>query len=186
MVAPERYFEGLEQDRGFGWLDSGQVRALSDVRAALNRAAPRCVVPAETCGSISDWVELSLEIPHAREPETRIEPHFGDGYLILRWPGGMAVGGWDWRPELAGVVEAMLAGRNRQTVVRVLGHAVCVETEVWDPGGNMSIVESPRLTRLKGAILRPLAAGRERRRSISFDRVTAIEPERQLAPPSPG
>jgi hypothetical protein len=178
MAAPEKYFEGLEQDRGFGWLDSGQLRALSGVRAALSRVAPRCVVPAETSGSISDWVELSLEIPHAREPGTRIELHFGDGYLVLSWPGGMVTGGWDWRPELAGAVEAMLSGRNRQTVVRVLGHAVPVETEIWDLRGNVRVVDAPRLTRLKGALLRPLATGRERRRSISFDRVPAIESER--------
>jgi hypothetical protein len=178
MATPEKYFEGLEQDRAFGWLDSGQLRALSDIRAALSRVAPRYVVPAETTGSISDWVELSLEIPHAREPRTRIELHFGDGYLIVRWPGGMAVGGWDWRPELAGAIEAMLAGRNRQTVVRVIGHAVRVENKIWDPRGNVSIMESPRLTRLKGALLRPLATGRERRRSIPFDRVPAIESER--------
>jgi hypothetical protein len=174
MAEPESYFAGLEQDRGFPWHDPGQLRALSDIRAVLTRAAPRCVVPAETSGSISDWVELSLVIPHAREPGIRIELHFGDGYLVLAWPGGKATGGWDWRPELADPVEAMLSGRNRQTVFPVLGYAVAVETEICDQRGNMRVVESPRLTRLKAALVRPSATTRERR-SISFGRVPAIE-----------
>jgi hypothetical protein len=177
MPKPGRYFAGLEEDRGFQWLDPGQLRALSDFRTALTRIAPRYVVPAETSGSISDWAELSLVIPHEREPWIRIELQFGDGYLLLSWPGGKATGDWDWRPELAGAVEAMLSGRNRQTVFRVLRYAVAHKTETWDEHGNRQVVEAPRLTRLKGALLRPLATSRERR-SISFDRVPAIESER--------
>jgi hypothetical protein len=176
MADSERYFADLERDGAFQWLDPGQLRAVSEIRAALVQEAPRWVRPAYTRASISDWVELSLVIPHAREPRTRIELHFGDGYLILSWPGGKATGDWDWRPELAGVVHALLSGRNRQTIFRVLGYAVAVETEIWEDRASVRVLEPPRLTRLKEAPVRPLATSRERR-SISFDRVRAIEPE---------
>ena len=95
------------------------------------------------------------------------------GILVLMWPGGRATGGWDWLPEWAALVEAILSGRNRRTVYRALGRAAVVETEFWDERGVRRVVRSPRLTRLQAVLLRPFAS--RSRRSVSFDRVPAVE-----------
>ena len=169
MTDPADFFAGLASDPRAEWLDEEQRRALADIRAALARAEPRCMGPEQA--SISDWHELELVIPHASTPHVRIELSFGDGYLALLWPGGREQEAWEWKPELASVVEALLSGRNRQYVYRCFGRVLAVDTEIWDEAGTRR-----RLTRglaLLGRILRPFASRTER--SLSFDRKRAFE-----------
>lgn len=156
-------------------LDRDQQRALDDIRAALERVRPRYVRPEDTHGSFSDYYELELVIRHAEDPEVQIELHFGDGYLSLRWPGGWEHDGWEWRPYLAGVIEALLSGRNRQTLHTRLGRVIAVETEIWDETGRRKRLRVHRRWRELRVALLPIPIGRQRR-SISFDRAPAVGP----------
>jgi hypothetical protein len=154
-------------------LDAEQRRPLSDFRSALARTGPQFVVPSETIASIGDYGELSLVVPHSRDADIRIELHFGDGYLVLVWPGGRGHGRLGLAGRMGCSRGAILSGRNRQTVYRALGRAAIVETEFRDERGVSRVVRSPRLTRLQAVLLRPFSS--RSRRSVSFDRSPAVE-----------
>ena len=106
MPSPDEFFASLADDPRVDWLDEEQLRAVADVRAVLASSAPRYVIPKQTEASVSDYHELQLLIPHASDPRANLELWFGDGYLVLLWPGGKQEGSWEWKPELAALVES--------------------------------------------------------------------------------
>ncbi len=61
----------------------------------------------------------------------------------------------EWDPALADVVEALVAGRNGQTVYRRFRRVVAVETETWDESGERR--RSTRRFRMRAGLLRPFA-----------------------------
>jgi hypothetical protein len=174
VASPDDFFASLRGDPRLEWLGP-ELEALRDIRAALATEAPRYVRPEQTRGSISDWAELHLEIPHDNDQSVQISLGFGDGYLVLSWPDASETGGWEWRPELATVVAALLSGRNRQTIHRRAGAIVAVETEIWDEAGNRTRLRSRRWRGLATVVL-PFGL-RTERRSVSFDRATPLEPQ---------
>lgn len=174
MADDREFFAALANAPYFVHLDDEQHRALGDIRSALRRAAPRYAAPEQTVATISDWMELDLVIRHASDPLAWIELSFGDGYLLLSWPGGKEHGGWNWKPGLGAVVEALLSGRNLQTIYRRAGRVVAVDTETWDEQGIRRRL-SHRL-RLRAILLWPFAL-RAERRSLSFDRAPAFRSE---------
>jgi hypothetical protein len=156
-------------------MDADQRRAVVDIRAALARVAPSGVDPDAAEATIGQRADLLLVIAHSHAP-VRIELSFGDGHLVFTWPGGKVTGGWDWKPEIAVLVEALLSGRNRQTLYRAFGRQFAVTTEIWDEEGNRTALGGPFVQRMMATLVSRLGRGAEER-SISFDRNPAIRSE---------
>ena len=156
-------------------LDEDERRSVREIRGALARLEPAYVGPEDTSGSLDDMF-VHLVIRHTTEPEVQIRLTFGDGYLSLTWPGGEEHDGWEWTPRLTGIVEALLSGRNVQTLHCRLGRVFAIDTEVWDENGTRSRLHRKWRLRQAPLGLMPLLRTSRRRRSISFDRIPAIAP----------
>jgi hypothetical protein len=165
------FFSDLPAD---GDYDDGQRQAVRDVRAALARLRPSEVRPEDTHGELDEKCYLRLRIPHRSDPGVSIDLIYGDGYLSLTWPDGEEHDKWEWSPLLAMTVEALLSGRNEQTIHARLGRVFAVDTEVWDERGRRHRLRRRWRHRQALLALAPLPPSSQVRRSISFDRSPAI------------
>jgi len=157
--------------------DDGQRQAASDVRGALARLRPSHVRPEDTHGELDENNSyLRLHIPHVSDRGVSLDLVYGDGYLSLTWPDGEEHDEWEWSPLLAMTVEALLTGRNEQTLHTRLGRVFAVDTEVWSESGQRQRLR--RHWRHRQALLAaaPLPPSLKVHRSISFDRSPAIVP----------
>ena len=166
----DEYFADFPTD---AQLDEDERRAVREIRGALARVQPACVRSEDTTGSFDDPF-VYLVIRHRTTPEVQIRLTFGDGYLSLTWPGGEEHDGWEWTPQLTRIVEALLAGRNVQTLHRRLGRVYAIDTEVWDENDTRSSLRRKWRLRQMPLALMPLLPTSRHRRSISFDRAPAI------------
>jgi hypothetical protein len=167
----DEYFADFPAD---AQLDEDGRRAVREIRGALARLRPACVRPEDTSGSFDDLF-IRLVIRHRTEPGVQIGLTFGDGWLSLTWPGGEEHDGWEWTPALTGIVEALLAGRNVQTLHCRLGRVYAIDTEVWDEGESRRRLKRHWRVRQALLVILPLLTTSRRRRSISFDRAPAIQ-----------
>jgi hypothetical protein len=166
----DEYFADFPSDAE---LDEDERTSVREIRGALARLEPAYVRPEDTSGSF-DHPFVSLVIRHTTEPEVQIRLTFGDGYLSLTWPGGEEHDGWEWTPQLTRIVEALLGGRNVQTLHCRLGRVYAIDTEVWDENGTRSRLRRKWRVRQAPLALMPLLTTSRHRRSISFDRAPAI------------
>ena len=166
----DEYFADFPHD---AQLDEDERRSVREIRGALARLEPAYVRPEDTSGSFDDTF-VYLVIRHTAEPEMQIRLTFGDGYLSLTWPGGEEHDGWEWTPRLTRIVEALLSGRNVQTLRCRLGRVYAIDTEVWDENGTRCRLERKWRLRRAPLALMPFLTTSRHRRSISFDRAPAI------------
>jgi hypothetical protein len=166
----DEYFADFPPDAE---LDEKERTSVREIRGALARVKPAYVRPEDTTGSF-DHPFVRLVIRHTTEPDVQIRLTFGDGYLSFTWPGGEEHDGWEWTPQLTGIVEALLGGRNVQTLHCRLGRVYAIDTEVWDENGTRSRLRRKWRLRQAPLALMPLLTTSRHRRSISFDRTPAI------------
>ena len=132
----DEYLAGFDPARP---LDRPQREALRQLRAVLSRIRPEFAPPENTSTIPSDWGEIEVTILHSEDPRCEIGISFGDGWLGVRWPGFEGTfGGIDWDPEVGRMVEALLAGTNRQVRVHRAGRLIEATTELWHADGEWS------------------------------------------------
>jgi hypothetical protein len=117
---------------------------------------------------------LTLTIRHQSDRDAFISLVYGDGYLSLTWPAGEEHDKWEWSPLLKRTVEALLAGRNVQTILARLNRPFAVDTEIWDEEGNRYRLRRRWRWRRLPLVLFPFLPTSRWRRSIFFDRTPAI------------
>jgi len=151
-----------------------QRQAVHDLRGLLHFLRPQFARPQDTTGSVTSYGEIDLAIAHAADPSVRIELHFGDGYLRLRWPGGEEHGGGDWDHRHVETVEALLTGHNLQTLRFRFGRLLWADLETWDEHGRRRRHHRTWKARhlpLASLVLLPQSC---RPRSISFTRAPGV------------
>lgn len=116
-------------------MEFDQRQALSDFRAVLARARPQFLRPADTSGRL-DYLGgyLRLCAQHAAQPDLKLELTFGDGFLSLSWPCGEEHDRWHWSPLMTQAVDALITGRNRQTIYLLRGRPTAADT--WMLNGS--------------------------------------------------